>query len=318
MQLLSSAFTILFTLIGASFFMLCANAENHCIYNLASPDAIYSLPDPLREISALAYVDSESLICVQDEDGTLFTFNPETKRITKTQPFDKKGDYEGIAKVGSTIYVLRSDGDLFEITDYSSEKPHTTRYKTGIPAKNNEGLCHDPTKDRLLIAAKSKSGKGTAFNDKRMVYAFSLKTKKTSEKPVITFDLQDITQFLQNAGINIPQKKKKKHGNILSFTPSAIGIHPSTGDLYVLSGSSRFLFVFNMEGAILYANNLDHTLFNQAEGITFSPSGDMFISNEARNGKPATILLFKNQSQQAGIRQDDTSKRPTHSDNIFQ
>ena len=86
---------------------------------------------------------------------------------------------------------------------------------------------------------------------------------------------------------------KKGHKKIpdLELRPSAIGIHPFTNKLFVLSGMEHILYVFNTNGNIEYIEKLDPGLFIQPEGITFLKNGDMLISNEGRNNR-ATILRF--------------------------
>jgi hypothetical protein len=64
-------------------------------YDLTSPDAVYSLPEELREISGLAYLEPAMFVCVQDEHGILYTYNPTTNR-TATNNFGADGDYEAL------------------------------------------------------------------------------------------------------------------------------------------------------------------------------------------------------------------------------
>lgn len=274
-------------------------AHEACGYDLTSPNAACTLPAVLREISALVYVDPATLVCVEDELGVLYSCHPETGLITTQRTFGAAGDYEGIARVEQTIYVLRSDGRLFEVAGYSSEAPQVRFYDTGIPAQNNEGLCYDEARHRLLIAAKSQSGEGAELKDRRMVYEFDLKTMRLREEPVFTLDPQEITAFAQHTGIELPQQKKTKQGNapaVIKLSPSAIGVHPITGQLYLLSAASHLLLVLTMDGTIQDLELLDPKLFNKAEGITFTEEGDLFISNEGEDG-PATILRFELQKK---------------------
>lgn len=270
---------------------------NSCRYDLRSPNAIYTLPAALREISALTYVNPMTLVCIEDEHGILYTYNLETRVIAAQRTFGAIGDYEGIARIGETMYVLRSDGWLFEVAGYSSESPAVKLYPTGISSKDNEGLCYDASRHRLLIAAKSKSGKGAEFKNKRLIHEFNLKTMSMQEEPAFILHLPEITQFMRTQGIALPQSQKVNDGATLSspvvdLKPSAIAIHPITGELYLLSSSSHLLVVFNMEGRVQDVKLLDPELFNQAEGMTFNEKSDLFISNEGGD-KAATILLFK-------------------------
>lgn len=271
------------------------NNEKLIGYNLTAPDASLTLPDILHEISGLTYVDSTTFACIQDEKGILFIYDWKKNEIEHQYTFHLDGDYEGIARVGKNMYVLRSDGTLFEILDYESGNFQLESFATGIPANNNEGLCYDPDNNRLLIACKGKIDKGPEPKDKRVIYSFDLQSKAMSEKPVFDFDLQTIKAFAQHQKINLPTRNKKK-GKItepvIKFMTSDISIHPLTKKLFLLSASDHLLFIFNMNGDIEHMEQLNPELFNKAEGITFLPSGDMLITNEGQNERP-TLLEFK-------------------------
>jgi hypothetical protein len=263
-------------------------------YNLSSPDKIYVLPNSLKEVSGITEIDSSSVACIQDENGILFIYDLITEQIKKQYTFYYNGDYEGIARAGKIIYILRSDGMLFEITNYQSASSTVKSYSTGIPAKDNEGLCFDPKANRLLIAPKLNSLEKAEDKDHRHIYSFNLKSKKLAEKPEFVFDLKMINKFVLENKIKVPMKNGKKgHKNEpdIEFRPSAIGIHPITNRLFVLSGMEKLLFVFDMNGEIEYIEKLDPELFVQPEGITFLKNGDMLISNDMRKKKP-TILRF--------------------------
>jgi hypothetical protein len=62
-----------------------------------------------------------------------------------------------------------------------------------------------------------------------------------------------------------------------------------------LSSAGNLLVIADTRGKIIEAYNLDPDLFPQAEGIAFAPNGDMFITNEGKNGPP-TLQLFKYQN----------------------
>lgn len=272
-----------------------SNNEKIIGYNLTSPDVSYSLPHVLQEISGLTYIDSSSFACIQDEKGILYIYNLQKEKIKKKYTFNFDGDYEGIARVNRTIYILRSDGTLFEIVDYQSKESPVNTYVTGLPADNNEGLCYDPDNNCLLIACKGKIGKGREFKDKRVIYGFDLNTKTLSEEPVFEFNIQTIKDFALRKKIDVPTKSKKK-GKIIEpfikFMTSDIGIQPITKKLFLLSASDHMLFIFSRNGVLEHIERLNPELFVQAEGITFLPNGEMFITNEGQDHK-ATLLRFK-------------------------
>ncbi len=266
-------------------------------YDLTRPDKVLVLPDTLREISGLTDIDDHTFACVQDENGVLFIYDSHKNEIIKQYAFHIDGDYEGITRIDHTMYVLRSDGNLFEIIDYDSPNFKLITHETGIPATNNEGLCFDKENNRLLIASKGKIGKGPEFKDRRVIYEFDLLTKKLSDNLAFEFSVEKIKQFAIDNKLNIPTKTRKKKGEsftepFIKFNTSAIAIHPKSKKLYLLSASDHLFFIFNLNGELEHIEKLDPKVFNKAEGITFLDNGDMLITNEGQKGNP-TLLKFK-------------------------
>ncbi len=264
-------------------------------YDFNKADAILILPALLHEISGITYLKSDLFACIQDENGTVFFYDLKKNKIERQLRFHINGDYEGIASAGSEIYVLRSDGALFGISGHESVNFNHDVFYTNIPSKDNEGLCFDPDGNRLLIAPKGRTAKGSADKDKREIYAFDLKTKKLSADPVLIFDLQAIRNFAIRNQLNLPVKGKKKGKQPeprIDFMTSAIGINPVTKKLFILSSSDYLLFISDMNGNIEHIEMLNPEIFNNAEGIAFYGNGDMVITNEGGSGNP-TLLLFK-------------------------
>jgi uncharacterized protein YjiK len=193
------------------------------------------------------------------------------------------------------LYVLRSDATLFHIQNYQSAQRTVDSIKTGIPNKNNEGLCYDSDNNQLLIGSKSKIGKGAEFKNLRTIYAFDLNQNKLNKEPLYTINIKSIKKFAVKNQIQLPSKPSKKNPNeeqpALKFQLSGIYIHPTSKLLYALSASDYYLFVFNKQGEIIHLEVLDPKKFNKAEGIAIMPNGDLYISNEGQTGDPK-ILRF--------------------------
>lgn len=295
-RLISVVFTLFLFL---STFSACSESPrvktvNALGYILTDPDKTIILPGHLMEISGMTLIDSSRVACVQDERGIVFIFDLLRNEIVKQIYFGPNGDFEGIARVDSNIYVLRSDGVLFKIDNYKKSSFAKEIELKWVKAENNEGLCYDKNNSRLLIAPKEKHVKGPDYEENHLIYGFDTVSDSLFKKPVIKIDLSKVSDFL--VGNNIihlkkgKKKDKKKYPEFV-FKPSEIGIHPITNKLYILCAEERMLYVFDLSGKIEYAEKLDPFLFNQPEGLAFADNGDMLVSNESGNQFPV-IMRF--------------------------
>ncbi|WP_210486260.1 SdiA-regulated domain-containing protein [Rufibacter aurantiacus] len=236
----------------------------------------WEVPEILREVSGIAFLGDGRFACVQDEAGVIFVYNTNTNQIEKQVTFGAAGDYEGITLVGNTAYVVRSDGHLFEVGNWQSVAPQIKEYSTSLTeAHNVECLTYDAKQNRLLLAIK---GEEPGVPDFKGVYAFDLGSKSLSAEPIFRLNLKDP---------QLPQGKAKTLSK--GWQPSEIAIHPVTGDIYLTEASNPQLFILNHDGSIRKRHKLDDAAFYKPEGIAFSPSGELFISNEGKK-EPANIL----------------------------
>ena len=263
-------------------------------YALAAPDLHVALPARLAEVSGVTALSDTEVACVQDEDGVVFVFDLARRRVTRQMPFGPPGDYEDIARMGSRLFVLRSDGALFDIQGLAGTPPVKVRVLR-LPTADNEGLCLDERHRRLLIAPKSRLGKGRTFKDTRAVFAFDLERAALQPEPVIVLSVDALRAFAERQGRQAPDRPQKGGGKprpVLRFMPSALAVHPVTSEIFVVSAIDRVLATFDMTGGVTGYAALDPGLFRQPEGLTFLANGDLVITNEAAGGRP-TLLLFK-------------------------
>jgi len=197
----------------------------------------WNMPEVLTEVSDISNIDGNLVACIQDEIGTIFLYNTMAKKIEKEIPFAGKGDYEGIALAGNVSYVINSSGVLYEVDNIDKTKPSVKKYKTFLTAKDDvEALCYDKENNRLLIAFKGDEGKGST----KGIYSFDLKSKELAKNPVYTIDLE--SSLFNEANGN---KKKRE------IKPSAIAIHPVTGDIYITEGSNPKILILDKQGKAL-------------------------------------------------------------------
>ncbi len=270
----------------------------HFNYDFTNPKKNSKLNHVLREISALTYLSSGDLATVQDEKGIIYILNRHNGEIKSKIKFAKDGDFEGIEIVGENMWILKSNGTLYETKKILTDKsPKIVKYPTFLNDKNNtEGLGYDPKSNCLLIACKGAAfADGKADPDKRAIYSFDLVTKKLNYMPFMIIDLKELDKYRNFGtmavwGIEFLSFLDPAEGDI-TFKPSAIAVHPITGNIYILASSGKLLTVFTRSGKLLAMINLDVGLFNQPEGICFSPNGTLYISNEG-DKKNATLLKF--------------------------
>lgn len=239
----------------------------------------WKMPDQLNEISGITWIGEDRFACVQDEEGIIYIYNIDTEEIEKKVNFSMAGDYEGIAVVDSTAYIIRSDGELFAVENYLSADFKVNSYKTPFSEKNDiESLTADIANNRLLLMPKNKD---LSNKNSKGIYAFDLETKTLNRQSIWSVDNED--------KIFEEQKRKKKKQN---FYPSDIAIHPQTGEIYIIDGKTPQLLILGKNGNPVKLHPLLKKTFPQPEGIIFSPDGRLFIANEGKKGD-ATIMEVK-------------------------
>lgn len=266
--------------------------KERMVYSFDHPDSIRVLPIDLHEISGIVALNESIAVAVQDEVGSVFVYDLKSGTITSKLVFGPPGDYEGVASNGNDLFVLRSDGVLFRIIDYVGQA-HIDSLATNVPTKNNEGLCYDASENRLLIAAKSKAGKGKAFKDKRVIYSFSLDSLSDARE-LFAIDVSHVVQKAKLLGIDLPDIEKKNGSivkDVLKFKMSELAIEPETSNIYVLSAADHFLFVFSPNGEVLEVHPLNPSLYNKPEGITFISNNRIIITNEGQSKQPTLLHL---------------------------
>lgn len=239
----------------------------------------WEMPKELNEISGITWAGENQLACVQDEDGIIFIYDLTSNAVEKTINFSKTGDYEAITVVDSTAFVLRSDGELFEIVNYLSNNFEVKTHSTPFSGKNNmESLTLDKKNNRLLLIPKDKD---LGSRDNLGIYAFNLDTKQIEKNPVIQIKHKD--PIFKNKN----KDDGKKASN--SIHPADIAINPLDGNIYIVDGKKPQLLILDPKGKAVKLYNLLQKSFSQPEGIIFSSDGKMYISNEGKKGT-ANIL----------------------------
>ncbi|TGE27601.1 SdiA-regulated domain-containing protein [Hymenobacter metallicola] len=264
-------------------------------YDFTRPAATYAMPSELAELSGIALAGTTHITGIEDETGNLYEYNLHTKKVDRVIPFAGSGDYEDVARVGSDWFIMRSDGKLFR---YSNGK--TEEFETGLSfANETEGLTYDAASKTLLVACKAEPGAGLSYGQ-RAIYRLQPGTFKAEAKPAYILDIESIRNAspAPEAGSQKSGKKGKKKDSGRAFSPSAVAVHPVTGHVFVLSAKQNGIVELDTNGQLLAAQPLPDDLFPQAEGMTFTASGDLYVATEAGKGSgEAMIHLFRAQAR---------------------
>jgi uncharacterized protein YjiK len=244
-------------------------------YNFSSPDEKMELGKHLHEISGMAYIPGKDLILGEnDEKGDIFTFDFKNKNdnVGKVK-FGGKGDYEDIVYTDSAIYMLMSTGTVVRVE--TKDSSFNTKEFTLNGEKNEfETMYLDAASHSIILLCKQCDHEKDEI---RNAYRFDLSTDTFDPTPAYIINISDIRRMLNDEKAD--------------FKPSAAGINPKNGKLYIVASVGKLLVIADKKGKVEEVYQLDPLMYNQPEGMTFAPNGDLYISNEGGEGI-ATILKF--------------------------
>lgn len=262
------------------FLFLCTPAFGAChaqskteSYDLRHPDKIIELPQEVKEISGIAYSNGH-VFAIDDEHGDLFRIELKDKPKIDKWSFGKKKDYEDVVLFNNNFFVLNSNG---QIVGFDEKFPIDKTYKEELKTKGRneyESLYYDPATQKLVMLCKDCSGDK---KDENTAFSYDPSSRSFDTKPLYTIEQKQIEKALGK--------------KIERFKPSAATVNPITQEVYVISSINKLLVIMKND-RVKEAASLDSKLFNQPEGIAFSPGGDLLISNEAGTKGKATILIF--------------------------
>ncbi|MEO5944384.1 MAG: SdiA-regulated domain-containing protein [Ferruginibacter sp.] len=255
--------------------------QNTDMYDLATP-TIINLPQELDEISGIAYYPKDtSVFAIIDEDGLLFKIPIMHTENTRQWSFDHKRDYEDVILKDSTFYVLVSNGDLIKV-DFINDSIVTGKIEFGETSKKVnefETLYFDDSEKKMVVMCKSCED-----DNKKKVSSFVYNDSSGNFTSYISLDPAAVV------------KKIEEDGKFV-LKPSAGAINPVTKDLYIVCSVNKLLLITDREGNLKNAYRLNPKIYKQPEGITFTPAGDMIISNEISLQDHATLLILKNKKK---------------------
>jgi uncharacterized protein YjiK len=243
-------------------------------YDLNKP-FLLKLPVELSEISGVAfYAKDSSVFAIGDEFGWLYKIPLTTGKAIRKWKFSSQGDYEDLVMVDKVFYVLQSNGNITAFTFDDHNQILTQQQQFPVSGNEFEILYYDPHLFKLILLCKD-----CEMDKKKALTAF-------------WFDLL-YKRFDDSSSINVTAIANMIGEKKIKFKPSAAAINPVTDELFIISSVNKLLVIADRKGNPKQTYPINAGLFKQPEGITFTPEGDLIISNESADRGVANLLFFK-------------------------
>jgi uncharacterized protein YjiK len=266
-------------------------------YDMTYPYAFFEFEEALQNVSGLTgSLDPKSITCMQSEDGKAYLIDKKTGKVNGSIFFTNEESFKGVEMVGDTLFAMKENGQLYKIWNLRGASKTVKQVRMGLPKTEiYGGLGYDIQGNRLLVAAKGQ--KDGEFSKK--IYEFDVKTNQSNPVPAYEITLAQFKEFLNEKKADKNYQKlyedyvSKANPKGFDFAPASISVNPLDNNIYILSSVNNVLLVMNMQGKILEINKLKKDNHIAPSGICFDEEGTMYITNEAKDGKPAKLVEYK-------------------------
>jgi uncharacterized protein YjiK len=237
------------------------------------------LPEQLRRVSGFDFINKTRVAFVHENTGSIFLFNLATRKLEKEIPFAPPGDYQSIAIVGSTAYVISADGRVLQIRNFLSSKRSVTEFGTHLSARNNPtGIAYDKLSRRLIVCVKGIEDAGPSF---RGIYSYDLSTQKMGISPFIKISMAD--------SVLNPANSRKL---LQLLQPSDLALQTPGEDLLISDAVKCQLIVVSVSGEVKKIYGFPREELIQPEGVRVTPSGELYIVSAGFKDEPGKLLLI--------------------------
>jgi len=267
-------------------------------YMLDKPTQVYKMPEVLREISGLGITKTGEVGCIQDEQGVIFIYDTDQCEINRRIGYGKNADYEGVTFVKDDAFVLRTNGNIYRVLAFDGGQPVRQKHKSLLNRKNNtKGIAYESGKNRVLAICKDgyTTGDGN-FIEQLAIFPYDIDSNTVADSVAYSLDIDKVKKYAELAE---PETYREVfpmfyRANLTTFPiyPSALAVHPKTGDIYIASGASGLLFILNSDGALVHIERLREDSYLQIEGLTFRPNGALLMASEGKE-KPGELYEFE-------------------------
>lgn len=257
----------------------------------------HRLPGRLREISGLTRLSGGLLGAHDDERARIQKVDPGSGQRVEEFRLGKngiRGDFEGIAALGGTVFLTDSDGVVLAFPEGEADGqvvPYR-RTETGVGERCEvEGLAALPGPDRLLLACKAR--RDPELRGGITVFSVELEPERggdqvTTGPPGLLLDLDPAT--LVEAGL--PRR----------LSISGIEVHRDTGHLVMVAAREGRIVEVDLDGKIQAWARLRSGPHRQPEAITFTEAGELAIGDEGGGGAGRLTIYSRRTHLEGGGR----------------
>ena len=238
--------------------------------------ARWILPSNLDEISGIAIKDDRHLLAQGDERGQISEIDFRTGVVTKQFVVGRptlKADLEGITIARGMIFMLASNGTLYEFREGANgQRVDYTTHDTRLGKECEfEGVAYDSTDNSLLLACKNVGIKH--LKDSMVIYRWRIDSGGDR-----------LTRF------SVPLKDILKAIGEKELHPSDITIDPFTGNYVLIASIEKAILEITPAGQVVFARKLpgDH---DQPESVGITRDSILIIGDEAQH-RPAVLTLY--------------------------
>ena len=239
----------------------------------------FALPRALTEVSGLAKASGNSVFAHNDEQAVIHELrisDGEKLRSFQLGAFGVAGDFEGVAVAGGRIYLVTSDGRIYDaaIGEHREQVDYSV-YDSGLGKRCEiEGLSRAPTAGYLLVLCKEMKRKKD--RGRLEIHRWKIGSERAEEEPFLSIPLDELLGG----------------GKTGKFRPSALEWDPEERQIWIASARSRELLVLGPTGTLLEWRKLDRERHPQVEGLTLLPGRQLVLADERADARSAYLTVY--------------------------
>lgn len=247
----------------------------------SKPAQTFALDPTLAEISGLAPASATTVFAHNDEYAIIHELDIATGAIVRSFALGKPtiaGDFEAIGVAGQYVYLITSDGKLYEAPiKKHRERARFTVYDTGLAdVCEIEGMAVDPHAEVFLLLCKNAAL--DKKNNRLTIYRWTIANRLEEQKPWLQIPLAEV----------IPEGSKRKN-----FKASELQRDPKTGNLLILDANAGAILEITAQGGpVAYRALAPHT-HSQAEGLALMPGGAIIVGDESRGNARGRLTVYR-------------------------